>query len=117
MVSVVVGDDVQACRDIVKPFLALYIGGMGARGRNFYNDLVTRYGYEETAGVVQSLYLEGRKGEAAGAIPDALVDDVALVGPAPRIAERLSIWRDAGVDTLIATTWQVEALEALAAAA
>ena len=116
MVSVVVGDDVQTCRDIVKPFLALYIGGMGARGRNFYKDLVTRYGYEEAAVTVQSLYLEGRKGEAAGAIPDALVDDVALVGPKERIAERLSIWRGAGVDTLIATTWQVEALEALAEA-
>jgi F420-dependent oxidoreductase-like protein len=116
MVSVVVGDDVRTCRDIVKPFLALYIGGMGARGRNFYKDLVTRYGHEEAAATVQSLYLEGRKGEAAGAIPDALVDDVALVGPKERIAERLSIWRDAGVDTLIAATWQVEALEALAAA-
>jgi alkanesulfonate monooxygenase SsuD/methylene tetrahydromethanopterin reductase-like flavin-dependent oxidoreductase (luciferase family) len=89
---------------------------MGARGRNFYKDLVTRYGHEEAAATVQSLYLEGRKGEAAGAIPDALVDDVALVGPKERIAERLSIWRDAGVDTLIAATWQVEALEALAAA-
>jgi F420-dependent oxidoreductase-like protein len=117
MVSVVLGDDVQACRDIVKPFLALYVGGMGAPGRNFYNDLVTRYGYEEVAQTVQSLYLEGRKGEAAGAIPDELVDDVALVGPASRIGERLSIWRGSGIDTLIATTWQVEALEALAAAA
>jgi F420-dependent oxidoreductase-like protein len=116
MVSVVVGEDVQACRDIVKPFLALYVGGMGARGRNFYHDLVTRYGYGEAATAVQDLYLEGRKGEAAGAIPDDLVDDVALVGPASRIAERLSIWRDAGVSSLIATTWQVEALEALAAA-
>ncbi len=115
MVSVVVGDDVQACRDMVKPFLALYVGGMGARGRNFYNDLVRRYGYEEAADAVQSLYLEGRKGEAAGAIPDDLVDDVALVGPPERIAERLPLWRDAGVTTLIATTWQVEALEALAA--
>jgi F420-dependent oxidoreductase-like protein len=113
MVSVVVGDDVQACRDMVKPALALYVGGMGARGRNFYNDLVRRYGYEEA---IQSLYLEGRRGEAAGAIPDALVDEIALVGPPSRIAERLSLWEDAGVTTLIATTWQVEALDALAAA-
>jgi F420-dependent oxidoreductase-like protein len=117
MVSVVVGDDVQACRDLIKPFLALYVGGMGARGRNFYHDLVVRYGYEEAAATVQDLYLEGRKGEAAGAIPDELVDDVALAGPPDRIADRLSIWREAGVDTLIATGWQPEALRVLAEAA
>ncbi len=117
MVPVVVGDDVQLCRDMVKPGLALYIGGMGARGRNFYNDLVRRYGYDEAAETVQNLYLDGRKGEAAGAVPDALVDDVALVGPAARIKERMAIWREAGVDTIIANAWQVEALEALAGAA
>jgi F420-dependent oxidoreductase-like protein len=116
MVTVVVGDDVQACRDLVKPGLALYVGGMGPRGANFYNDLIRRYGYDEAADTVQSLYLEGRKGEAAAAVPDALVDDVALVGPSGRIAERIARWRDAGVDTLIASTSQVEALEALVAA-
>jgi F420-dependent oxidoreductase-like protein len=116
MVPVVVGDDVQQCRDMVKPGLALYIGGMGARGRNFYNDLVRRYGYDEAAEAVQALYLEGRKGEAAGAVPDDLVDDVALAGPPSRIAERMSLWREAGVDTIIANAWQVEALEALASA-
>jgi F420-dependent oxidoreductase-like protein len=116
-VPVVVGDDVQACRDFVKPGLALYVGGMGARGRNFYNDLVRRYGYEEAATAVQELYLSGRKGEAAGAIPDELVDDVALCGPTERIAERLTLWREAGVDTLIAGTWQPEALRVLAEAA
>jgi F420-dependent oxidoreductase-like protein len=116
MVPVVVGDDVQLCRDMVKPGLALYIGGMGARGRNFYNDLVRRYGYDEAADTVQNLYLDGRKGEAAGSVPDALVDDVALAGPPARVRERLTIWREAGVDTIIANAWQVEALEALAAA-
>ncbi len=116
MVAVVAGDDVQLCRDMVKPSLALYIGGMGARGRNFYNDLVRRYGYDEAAETIQALYLDGRKGEAAGAVPDELVDEVALVGPPSRIAERMSLWQGAGVDTIIATTWQVEALEALAAA-
>ena len=116
MVPVVVGDDVQLCRDMVKPGLALYVGGMGARGRNFYNDLVRRYGYDEAADAVQTLYLDGKKGEAAGAVPDALVDEVALVGPPARIRERMSIWRDAGVDTIIANAWQVEALEALASA-
>jgi len=113
----VLGADVQACLDMVKPSLALYVGGMGPRGRNFYNNLVRRYGYEAEAEKVQELYLEGRKGEAAGAIPDGLVDDVALVGPVGRIAERLDLWRDAGVDTLIVGTYQVEALRALAEAA
>jgi F420-dependent oxidoreductase-like protein len=115
-VPVVLGDDVQNCRDLVKPALALYVGGMGAKGRNFYNTLVQRYGYEAEAAKVQTLYLEGRKGEAAGAVPDALVDDVALVGPKERIADRLQLWREAGVDTLIAGAMQLEALQALAEA-
>jgi F420-dependent oxidoreductase-like protein len=111
-----VGDDVQACRDMAKPVVALYVGGMGARGRNFYNDLVRRYGYEADAAAIQDLYLEGRKGEAAGAVPDALVDEVALVGPKERIADQLGAWRDAGIDTLIVGTMQIEALRALAEA-
>jgi F420-dependent oxidoreductase-like protein len=111
---VVLGDDLQACRDLVKPALALYVGGMGAKGRNFYNDLVGRYGYQSEAEKVQELYLAGRKGEAAGAIPDALVDEVALVGPKRRITDRLHLWKEAGVDTLIVGTYQVEALWALA---
>jgi hypothetical protein len=90
---------------------------MGARSKNFYNSLVQRYGYEEAAAKVQDLYLEGRKGEAAGAIPDELVDDVALCGPKGRIAERLHIWKEAGVDTLIAGAMQPEALQVLAEAA
>ncbi|HEY3211405.1 MAG TPA: LLM class F420-dependent oxidoreductase [Actinomycetota bacterium] len=114
---VVLGDDVQACRDMLKPWLALYAGGMGAKGRNFYNDMVRRYGYEGEAEKMQELYLEGRKGEAAGAVPDGLVDDLALVGPKERIAERLELWREAEVDTLIVGTYQVEALRALAEAA
>jgi alkanesulfonate monooxygenase SsuD/methylene tetrahydromethanopterin reductase-like flavin-dependent oxidoreductase (luciferase family) len=108
---------VQACRDLIKPMVALYVGGMGARDRNFYTALVSRYGYEGGAKSVQDLYLEGRKGEAAGAVPDGLVDEVALVGPKERIAEAVQRWRDAGVDTLIAGTFQVEALQALAEAA
>ncbi len=116
-VPVLVGDDIQACRDLVKPMLALYVGGMGARGRNFYNTLVSRYGYEADAAKVQDLYLEGRKGEAAAAVPDGLVDDVALVGPKERITEQLQLWREAGVDTLIAGAFQSEALRTLAEAA
>jgi F420-dependent oxidoreductase-like protein len=92
-VHVAMGADVQACRNQVKPGLALYIGGMGARGRNFYNDLVCRYGYEEAAAKIQELYLAGRKEEAAAAVPDPLVDEVALCGPRERIAERLEPWR------------------------
>jgi F420-dependent oxidoreductase-like protein len=114
---VFLGDDVQACRDLVKPVLALYIGGMGARGRNFYNTLVSRYGYEAESKAVQDLYLDGRKGEAAGAIPDALVDEVSLVGPKERIADAVRRWEEAGVDTLIVGTFQTEALQALAEAA
>ncbi len=114
---VIVGDDVGACRDLVRPTLALYVGGMGARGRNFYNSLVGRYGYESAAARIQDLYLEGRRGEAAAAVPDELVDDVTLVGPKERIADRLALWREAGVDTLIAGAFQPEALWALAEAA
>lgn len=92
-VSVVMGEDTQACRDAVRPQIALYVGGMGAKGRNFYNNLVRRYGYEEAADTIQTLYLSGKKEEAAAAIPDDLVDKVALCGPRERIAERLDPWR------------------------
>ena len=101
MVPVVVGDDVDACRAVVKPRLALYVGGMGARGRNFYNDVARRYGYEEAAERLQALYLAGRRAEAEAAVPDALVDEVALCGPRPRLRERLAEWREAGVTTLM----------------
>jgi F420-dependent oxidoreductase-like protein len=114
---VIVGDDLQNCRDLVKPTLALYVGGMGSRHKNFYNELVRRYGYEEAAETIQDLYLAGKKGEAAMAVPDELVDEVALIGPAERIADRLQIWREAGVDTLIAGAFQPEAIRALAEAA
>jgi F420-dependent oxidoreductase-like protein len=101
MVAVVVGDDVAACRASVKARLALYVGGMGARGRNFYNDIACRYGYEEAAKKVQDLYLAGRKPEAEAAVPDALVDEVALCGPRERIRELVSEWRSSGVTTLM----------------
>jgi alkanesulfonate monooxygenase SsuD/methylene tetrahydromethanopterin reductase-like flavin-dependent oxidoreductase (luciferase family) len=101
MVSVAVGDDVDACRAVVKPRIALYVGGMGARGRNFYNDIAQRYGYGEAAREIQELYLGGRKAEAEAAVPDALVDEVALCGPPARIRERLGEWRASGVTTLM----------------
>jgi F420-dependent oxidoreductase-like protein len=100
-VAVVVGDDVAACRQPVKAKLALYVGGMGARGRNFYNDIVRRYGYEEAAETIQDLYLAGRKTEAETAVPDALADEVALCGPRERVRERLSEWTSSGITTLL----------------
>jgi F420-dependent oxidoreductase-like protein len=113
-VPVVLGPDAERCRAVVKPRLALYIGGMGARGKNFYNDLVRRYGYDEAAGRIQDLYLSGRKDDAAAAVPDALVDEVALCGPRERIKERLSRWTGSGVTTMICGVGQREALTTMA---
>jgi F420-dependent oxidoreductase-like protein len=112
-VSVVVGDDVDACRMKVKPHLALYIGGMGARGKNFYNDLACRYGYEEAAKKIQDLYLAGMKNEAIVTVPDELVDEVALCGPRERIKDQLAAWREAGVTTLICAANSVEAIRTM----
>jgi F420-dependent oxidoreductase-like protein len=113
-VSVVIASDVGACRAQVKPMLALYIGGMGARGRNFCADLAGRYGYEADALRIQDLYLAGKRAEAAAAVPDALVDEVALCGPRERIRERLALWKAAGVTTLICRTSQPEAVRTMA---
>lgn len=100
-VSALVTDDLDGGRMQMKPQLALYIGGMGAKGRNFYNDLAARYGYEEEAETIQDLYLAGKKMEATLAVPDRLVDEVCLVGPEEAIRDRLDAWRDADVGTLI----------------
>jgi F420-dependent oxidoreductase-like protein len=117
-VTVVLGDDVEKCRMPVKMMLALYIGGMGARGKNFYNDYAKRLGYEEAAETIQDLYLDGKKGEAIAAVPDALVDDIALVGPRERILERLEAWKEAGrnghVGSMLIGGGQPEALQLLA---
>jgi len=115
-VTVIQGDDVQACLDFVKPVLALYVGGMGARGKNFYNDLACRYGFEEAAAKVQDLYLAGKKAEATAAIPNEFADEVSLVGPPARIRDRLAAWKEGGITTLIAGSRQVEALRTLAEA-
>ncbi|HET7568186.1 MAG TPA: LLM class F420-dependent oxidoreductase [Gaiellaceae bacterium] len=112
--SVLVGDDVQALRDSLKPHLALYVGGMGAKGKNFYNSLVARYGWEAEAERIQDLYLGGHQREAIAAVPDELVDAVALVGPKERIAERLEAWRETPVTTLIVGSPQPEALRTMA---
>src|SRR4051794_7871084 len=113
-VSVVLGDDAAVCRQMVKPMLALYIGGMGARGRNFYNDLACRYGYEAAAKEIQDLYLDGKKQEATAAVPDELVDEVALCGPKERIAELVEPWKKSPVTTMVLATVQTEALDVMA---
>ncbi|MEV7889779.1 LLM class F420-dependent oxidoreductase [Streptomyces sp. NPDC002817] len=95
-----IGEDVRDLIDLARPQLALYIGGMGARGHNFYNDLARRYGYESEAATIQDLYLSGRKDEAAAAVPAELLRATSLIGPASYVAERLEAFRDAGVTTL-----------------
>ncbi len=100
-VNVFIDDDVDRARDSMRHVLALYVGGMGSRKKNFYNDLVRRYGFEDAAQTVQDLYLEGKKDEAAAALPPELIDKVCLVGPREKVAERLAVYRDAGVGTLI----------------
>jgi F420-dependent oxidoreductase-like protein len=99
-VNVFVTDDLQAARDAMRPFIALYVGGMGSRKQNFYNNLVQRYGFEREAGEIQDLYLEGKREEAMAKIPDQLIDLVSLCGPKDVVKERLAIYRDAGVGTL-----------------
>ena len=117
-VRVRMGDDLEACRMPVKQELALYIGGMGARDKNFYNDYASELGYEEAAANIQELFLSGRKPEAVAAVPDALVDDVALVGPPDRIRDRLARWKVAGdkghVGSLLASGASSAALRLLA---
>jgi F420-dependent oxidoreductase-like protein len=100
-VNVMIGDDASAARDAMRPMLSLYVGGMGSREQNFYNRLVSSYGFEEAAQQVQDLYLAGRKSEAAMALPDELIDAVSIVGPGDRAKERIKAFKVAGVDTLI----------------
>ena len=97
------GDDVLAVRDLARPMVALYVGGMGAKGRNFYNDLACRYGFEKEAAEIQDLYLAGRKREAEALVPDELLALTSLVGPRSWVAERVAAFRDAGVTHLQVT--------------
>lgn len=94
------GDDIVALRDLARPLLALYIGGMGAKGRNFYNDLACRYGYEKEAAEIQELYLSGKKSEAAALVPEEMLRLTSLCGPAGWVAERVAALREAGVTHL-----------------
>jgi F420-dependent oxidoreductase-like protein len=97
-VRVAIGDDLAACRDAIRPNLALYIGGMGARSKNFYNDLAKRMGYEAAAGTIQDHYLAGRRKEAEAAVPDALIDETSLIGPKEYIRDRLQAWKEIAAD-------------------
>ena len=113
-VTVIIEDDLELAYNQIKPVLALYIGGMGAKGKNFYSDLACRYGFEAAADTIQDYYLQGRKGEAMMAVPDALVDAVALVGPKERIRDRLQIWRDCPITTLNISAFDINAIRFMA---
>jgi F420-dependent oxidoreductase-like protein len=113
-VAVIVGDDLEACRMPLKMSLALYIGGMGAKSKNFYNEYVQRIGFEEAAHKIQDLYLAGKKNEAIMAVPDELVDTFNLVGPPDRIKERFQVWKASKVGTMMVGTAQREALRLVA---
>ncbi|MFT4632755.1 MAG: F420-dependent oxidoreductase-like protein [Candidatus Pseudothioglobus sp.] len=117
-VTCIMGDDVEHCRAPVKASMALYIGGMGARDKNFYNDYTKKLGYEDAAIKIQDLYLAGKKDEAAAAVPNELVDAVHLVGPKERIIERLQAWKAAEakghVSSMLIGAGQPEALELIA---
>jgi F420-dependent oxidoreductase-like protein len=119
-VRIALGNDVAVCRDAIRPQLALYIGGMGARSKNFYNDAAKRLGYEAAAVEIQNLYLAGRRKEAEAAVPDALIDETSLVGPKERITERLQAWkeiaRDHRVGSLVLAGATLEALRVVAEA-
>src|SRR2546426_1141128 len=104
-VNVMISDDVESARNAMRPLLALYVGGMGSREQNFYNRLVSSYGFERAAEEVQELYLAGKKTEAMFALPDELIDLVSIVGPPDRAKAKIREFRDAGVDTLI--VWPV----------
>ena len=119
-VRVSMGDDLARCRDALRPGLALYIGGMGARSANFYNDLVRRIGYEGPAAEIQDLYLDGKREAAAAAVPDALIDEISLIGPSDRIRDRLQAWQEIAkkhwVGSLVLVGADIAALRVIAAA-
>jgi F420-dependent oxidoreductase-like protein len=110
-------DDVESGRNMLKEYYSFYIGGMGARGKNFYNDLFARYGYEAEAREIQDLFLDGKQREAAAKVPDAFVDEVALVGPVERIRERLAAFEESGATSLLISTRDAATLRGVAEAA
>jgi F420-dependent oxidoreductase-like protein len=113
-VPALLSDDPESARDAMKPYYALYLGGMGSRGKNFYNDLASRYGFEADAKRIQDLYLDGNKREAAAAVPDTFVDEMALVGPRERIAQRIEAWKESGATTMLVSTRDLATLRTVA---
>jgi F420-dependent oxidoreductase-like protein len=122
-VPVSIDDDRARAREALKPWVALYVGGMGSKSKNFYNDLVSQYGFADDARTLQELYLGGKQLEAIRRVPDALVDAISIAGPASYVRERLAVWASAGVTTLLASVHgkaqadRLRTLEMLAAAA
>jgi F420-dependent oxidoreductase-like protein len=116
-VPAIVTDDVESARSMLKEYYSFYIGGMGARGKNFYNDLFTRYGYEAEAREIQDLFLGGNQREAATKVPDVFVDEVALIGSVEKIRDRLAAWRESGATTLLVSTRDAATLRGVAEAA
>ncbi|MFK7913281.1 MAG: LLM class F420-dependent oxidoreductase [Pseudomonadales bacterium] len=112
--AVVINDDVEAALQPLKHNLALYIGGMGAKSRNFHNELVKRMGFEEAAEKVQDLFLAGKKDEAAAAVPTELADEISLVGSVARIKDRLQAWEDSPVTSLLVSTRNIDQLRTFA---
>jgi len=101
VVPTIVGDDVESCADLLRPTLALYIGGMGAKDRNFHKDVFARLGYEDACAKIQDAYLGGRKDEAASHVPTAMVEDVYLIGPKAKVRDDLERWRETCVTTIL----------------
>jgi F420-dependent oxidoreductase-like protein len=112
--TVMIGDDLKELWARMKPNLALYVGGMGAKEKNYHNEMISRYGYADEAKYIQELYLSGRKQEATEAVPDELCDELSLCGPVARIKERYRAWEDAGVTTMLVSSPQDEAFELMA---
>ena len=107
-VNVMISDDLESARNAMRPMLALYVGGMGSREQNFYNRLVSSYGFERAAKQVQDLYLDGRRSEAMEALPDEMIDLVSIAGPPAKAREKIRAFGDAGVDTLIVSGMAVD---------
>ncbi len=113
-VNVVLEDNLEVAYNMIKPMLALYIGGMGAKGKNFYYDLAVRAGFEEAATKIQDFYLAGDRGSAIMAVPNELVDEISLVGSADRIRDRVQLWKDSELTTFNVSTNSIEAVRLMA---
>ena len=113
-VSVIINDNVEQALQPIKQNLALYVGGMGAKSRNFHNELIKRMGFEEAAETVQDLFLSGKKDEAVAAVPTELADEISLVGSIDRIKDRLQAWRETPVTSLLVSTRNVDQLRTFA---